>query len=117
MMMAEKLTSKANESQAQKASFERNMNLLRMASFTIMPWILQWWYAKSPIFCYPADFVPVIVQRGLSFASSPNGCVSIGTFNMVSASVIHLVGNGLLNLSPLQQKQQTKTKVAMAAKS
>lgn len=57
-----------------------------------MRMILQFWYAKRPLFWMPRGWVPWYIEWLLAFPRAPRGSVSIQIWGVACGTVIQLVG-------------------------
>lgn len=87
--------------------------------------MLQFWFAKSPMFYMPAGWLPYYVEWILSFPRAPLGSVSINIWGIACASMIALVADAIKALYVLvtkkpvgaAQEQQEKQPMAFGARS
>jgi hypothetical protein len=71
------------------------MSTLRWLGTQGLRFILQFWFAKSPMFWIPAGWVPYYVEWILSFPRAPVGSVSINIWGIACASMIALVAEAV----------------------
>jgi hypothetical protein len=57
--------------------------------------VLQFWFAKSPMFWMPAGWLPYYAEWVLSFPRAPLGSVSINVWGIACASMIALASEAL----------------------
>jgi hypothetical protein len=74
-----------------QATFTSTISTLRWLGTQGLRFILQFWFAKSPMFWIPAGWVPYYVEWILSFPRAPVGSVSINIWGIACASMIALV--------------------------
>ena len=83
--------------------------------------LIQFWYAKQPMFWLPHGRVPYYGEWLLSCPRAPLGSISIQVWGMACASIILLVSDaivavvGLVMVSKTGQGQQKKSAVPMKA--
>ena len=80
--------------------------------------MLQFWFAKSPMFWMPAGWLPYYAEWVLSFPRAPVGSVSINVWGIACASMIALVSEALAAVWVLATKKPTpaaKEPVAFAS--
>jgi hypothetical protein len=71
--------------------------------------VIQFWFAKSPMFWLPADWVPYYVEWILSFPRAPLGSISINVWGIACASMIALVGEAITAAYVLVAKKPLPT--------
>jgi hypothetical protein len=78
-----------------QATFTSGVSTLRWLGTQGLRFILQFWFAKSPMFWVPAGWLPYYVEWMLSFPRAPLGSVSINVWGVACASMIALASEGL----------------------
>ncbi|KAH7085148.1 CHD5-like protein-domain-containing protein [Paraphoma chrysanthemicola] len=78
-----------------QATFTSAVSTLRWLGTQGLRFILQFWFAKSPMFWMPAGWVPYYAEWILSFPRAPLGSVSINVWGIACASMIALATEGL----------------------
>jgi hypothetical protein len=103
-----------------QTTFTSAVSTLRWLGTQGLRFILQFWFAKSPMFWMPAGWVPYYVEWILSFPRAPLGSVSINVWGIACASMIALAAEGLAAVWVLVTKRPTpvatEKKEAMAFK-
>lgn len=79
-----------------RTTFTSTISTLRWLGTQGLRFILQFWFAKSPMFWLPSGWVPYYVEWILSFPRAPLGSVSINIWGIACASSIALVGEAIL---------------------
>jgi hypothetical protein len=69
--------------------------------------VLQFWFAKSPMFWMPAGWLPYYAEWVLSFPRAPLGSVSINVWGIACASMIALASEALAATWVLATKKPT----------
>ncbi|KAF2794915.1 hypothetical protein K505DRAFT_324420 [Melanomma pulvis-pyrius CBS 109.77] len=75
---------------AHKATFTTTISTLRWLGTQGLRFLLQMYYAKTPMFWLPAGWVPYYVEWILSFPRAPVGSVSINVWGIACASMLVL---------------------------
>ncbi|KAH8730192.1 CHD5-like protein-domain-containing protein [Phaeosphaeriaceae sp. PMI808] len=78
-----------------QTTFTSAVSTLRWLGTQGLRFVLQFWFAKSPMFWIPGGWVPYYVEWILSFPRAPLGSVSINIWGIACASMIALIGEGL----------------------
>jgi tail-anchored protein insertion receptor len=78
-----------------KTAFDSTVSSLRWIGTQGLRFVLQFWFAKSPMFWLPTGWVPYYVEWILSFPRAPLGSVSINIWGIACASCIALVADAL----------------------
>lgn len=107
----------ATDVSAHRNSFDTKANMARWTLTTGLQTLLQFWYAKTPIYVYPRGWMPWPVEWILGFPRCPYGGVSINIWVIVCRSVVALVGDAILESMGWSLKatpEKVKQKVAMA---
>jgi hypothetical protein len=78
-----------------QTTFTSAVSTLRWLGTQGLRFVLQFWFAKSPMFYMPAGWVPYYVEWILSFPRAPLGSVSINVWGIACASIIALAAEGL----------------------
>lgn len=58
--------------------------------------LLQFWFAKRPLFWVPKGLVPGYIEWLLAFPRAPRGSVSIQIWGIACATVVQLVGAAMV---------------------
>jgi hypothetical protein len=74
-----------------QATFTSTVSTLRWLGTQGARFLLQMYFAKSPMFWIPAGWVPYYVEWILSFPRAPLGSVSINVWGIACASMLALV--------------------------
>ncbi|KAL5120100.1 GET complex subunit get1 [Pleosporales sp. CAS-2024a] len=101
-----------------QTTFTSAVSALRWLGTQGLRFILQFWFAKSPMFWVPAGWLPYYVEWILSFPRAPLGSVSINVWGIACASVIALAADGIAAVWVLVTKRPTPVateKEAMAS--
>ncbi|KAF1849824.1 CHD5-domain-containing protein [Cucurbitaria berberidis CBS 394.84] len=88
-----------------QATFTSAVSTLRWVGTQGLRFVLQFWFAKSPMFWLPAGWVPYYVEWILSFPRAPLGSVSINVWGVACASMIALTAEALAAAWVLVTKQ------------
>lgn len=75
-----------------KDTFDQGASAVRWVGTNGMRMILQFWYAKRPLFWMPRGWVPWYIEWLLAFPRAPRGSVSIQIWGVACGTVIQLVG-------------------------
>lgn len=78
-----------------RATFDSVVTALRWLGTQGLRFVLQFWFAKSPMFWIPAGWVPYYVEWILSFPRAPIGSVSINIWGIACASMVALVAEAI----------------------
>ncbi|OAL48671.1 hypothetical protein IQ07DRAFT_655145 [Pyrenochaeta sp. DS3sAY3a] len=78
-----------------QTKFTSAVSTLRWLGTQGLRFLLQFWFAKSPMFWIPAGWVPYYAEWILSFPRAPLGSVSINVWGIACASMIALVSEAL----------------------
>ncbi|KAF2872335.1 CHD5-like protein-domain-containing protein [Massariosphaeria phaeospora] len=92
-----------------QTTFTTTISTLRWLGTQGLRFLLQMWFAKSPMFWLPAGWVPYYVEWILSFPRAPVGSVSINVWGIACASMIVLVGEALAATYVLVTKKPVPT--------
>lgn len=87
-----------------QTKFTSAVSTLRWLGTQGLRFILQFWFAKSPMFWIPAGWVPYYVEWILSFPRAPLGSVSINVWGIACASMLVLVSEALAAIWVLATK-------------
>ncbi|KAI4195507.1 MAG: hypothetical protein LQ350_007174 [Teloschistes chrysophthalmus] len=82
----------ATSLKSHRASFTRLVTTTRWLGTNGLRFLIQWWFAKTPMFWIPKDWVPYYVAWLLSFPRAPVGAVSIQIWGSACATVVQMVG-------------------------
>ncbi|KAF1922073.1 protein get1 [Ampelomyces quisqualis] len=88
-------------------TFTSVVSTLRWVGTQGLRFVLQFWFAKSPMFWMPAGWVPYYAEWILSFPRAPLGSVSINVWGVACASMIALAAQGLAAVWVLVMQKQT----------
>ncbi|OBT65278.1 hypothetical protein VE03_04673 [Pseudogymnoascus sp. 23342-1-I1] len=97
---------------AHKAKFNSVVSALRWLGTNGLRMLIQFWYAKQPMFWLPQGRVPYYVEWLLSCPRAPLGSISIQVWGMACAAVILLVSDavvavvGLVMVSKTEKEQK-----------
>jgi hypothetical protein len=94
-----------NSLKTHRATFQSTVSTLRWLGTQGLRFVLQFWFAKSPMFWLPAGWVPYYVEWILSFPRAPLGSVSINVWGIACASMIVLVGEAVMAAYVLATKK------------
>jgi hypothetical protein len=78
-----------------QATFTSAVSTLRWIGTQGLRFVLQFWFAKSPMFWMPAGWLPYYAEWVLSFPRAPLGSVSINVWGIACASMIALASEAL----------------------
>ncbi|OBT43895.1 hypothetical protein VE00_04671 [Pseudogymnoascus sp. WSF 3629] len=79
-----------------KTKFTSTVSFLRWLGTNGLRMLIQFWYAKQPMFWLPAGRVPYYGEWLLSCPRAPMGSISIQVWGMACASVILLVSDAVV---------------------
>lgn len=104
------------------SAFTSAVSTLRWLGTQGLRFVLQFWFAKSPMFWIPAGWVPYYVEWILSFPRAPLGSVSINVWGIACASMIALVAEAVAAAwvlimhkpTPVAAEKQRQKQEAMA---
>ncbi|EUC32186.1 hypothetical protein COCCADRAFT_99350 [Bipolaris zeicola 26-R-13] len=104
------------------STFTSAVSTLRWLGTQGLRFVLQFWFAKSPMFWIPAGWVPYYVEWILSFPRAPLGSVSINVWGIACASMIALVAEAVAAAwvlimhkpTPVAAEKQRQKQEAMA---
>lgn len=110
----------ATSLKSHRASFTRLITTARWLGTNGLRFLLQWWFARTPMYWIPKGWVPYYVAWLLSFPRAPVGAVSIQIWGTACATVVQMVGAAAVSGWVLLQEQGGKgrgrgEKVAMGA--
>jgi hypothetical protein len=88
-----------------QTKFTSAVSTLRWLGTQGLRFVLQFWFAKSPMFWMPPGWVPYYVEWILSFPRAPLGSVSINIWGIACASMIALVAEAVTALYVLITKK------------
>ncbi|KAF2709376.1 hypothetical protein K504DRAFT_379754 [Pleomassaria siparia CBS 279.74] len=80
-----------NSLKTHRTTFTSTISALRWLGTQGLRFLLQMWFAKTPMFWLPAGWVPYYVEWILSFPRAPVGSVSINVWGIACASMLILV--------------------------
>ena len=92
-----------------QATFNSAVKTLRFLGTQGLRFVLQFWFAKSPMFWLPAGWVPYYVEWILSFPRAPLGSISIQVWTAACAAIIALASEALTAVWVLATKKPTPT--------
>ncbi|KAL8874262.1 MAG: hypothetical protein Q9174_000382 [Haloplaca sp. 1 TL-2023] len=101
-----------------RENFTRATSILRWLGTNGLRFLLQFWFAKTPMFWIPRGWVPAYVAWLLAFPRAPTGSVSIQIWGTACATVIQLVGAAVVSgwvIAQGKEKQELKEKMGMKA--
>lgn len=75
-----------------RTTFDRTVTALRWTATNGLRLLLQFWFAKRPLFWVPRGWVPGYIEWLLAFPRAPRGSVSIQVWGIACATVVQLVG-------------------------
>jgi len=79
--------------------------------------LLQFWFAKQPMFWIPKGWVPYYAEWLLSFPRAPLGSISIQVWSLACMAIITLVSDAIVALVALvagvSSQTSKETKVPM----
>ncbi|KAJ4294309.1 GET complex subunit get1 [Kalmusia sp. IMI 367209] len=78
-----------------QSTFTSTISTLRWLGTQGARFLLQMYFAKSPMFWIPAGWVPYYVEWILSFPRAPLGSVSINVWGIACASMLALVSEAI----------------------
>jgi len=105
-----------------QATFTSAVSTIRWIGTQGLRFVLQFWFAKSPMFWVPAGWVPYHAEWILSFPRAPLGSVSINIWGIACASMIKLVAEAMSAIwvlamhrpTPLAAEKPQEKREAMA---
>lgn len=92
-----------------QATFNSAVKTLRFLGTQGLRFVLQFWFAKSPMFWLPAGWVPHYVEWILSFPRAPLGSISIQVWTAACAAIIALASEALTAVWVLVTKKPIPT--------
>ena len=114
--MADQYTFTANKLKSVRSTFDRTVTALRWVGTNGLRFLLQFWFAKRPLFWIPRGWVPGYVEWLLAFPRAPTGSVSIQMWGIACATVVQLVGAAIVaGLVLVEEQGQGRQKVKMSA--
>ncbi|KAF2202448.1 hypothetical protein GQ43DRAFT_369103 [Delitschia confertaspora ATCC 74209] len=87
-----------------RTSFDTTVSTLRWLSTNGLRFLLQFWFAKQPMFWLPEGWLPGYVEWILSFPRAPKGAVSINVWGIACGSVIGLAAEAITAANVLATK-------------
>ncbi len=90
-----------------QATFNSAVKTLRFLGTQGLRFILQFWFAKSPLFWLPAGWVPYYVEWILSFPRAPLGSISIQVWTAACAAILALASEALATVWVLATRKPT----------
>ena len=85
----------AQSIQSFKSSFDSSITVARWLGTNGLRLVLQFWYAKIPMFWFPKGWVPWYIEWLLAFPRAPTGSVSIQVWGTACAMAIKLVASAV----------------------
>lgn len=79
-----------------KTTFDRVVTALRWIATNGLRLLLQFWFAKRPLFWVPSGWVPGYIEWLLAFPRAPRGSVSIQVWGIACATVVQLAGAAIV---------------------
>ncbi|KAL9579220.1 MAG: hypothetical protein Q9212_005231 [Teloschistes hypoglaucus] len=115
-----KYNERATSLKSHRANFTRFVTTARWLGTNGLRFLIQWWFAKTPMFWIPRGWVPYYAAWLLSFPRAPVGAVSIQIWGSACATVVQMVGAAAASGWVLVREQGGKgkgrgEKVAMGA--
>ena len=99
-----------------RSNFDRVVTLLRWGSTGGLRFLLQFWYAKKPLFWLPMGLVPGYVEWLLAFPRAPTGSVSIQIWGIACVTVVQLVSAAIMaGIVLVEKRQPESSKMKMGA--
>lgn len=77
-------------------TFSQVVTVLRFLGTNGLRFLLQFWFAKQPMFWLPRGWVPGFVEWALAFPRAPRGSVSVQVWGIACATVVQLVGEAVV---------------------
>ncbi|KAL9604965.1 MAG: hypothetical protein Q9219_000153 [cf. Caloplaca sp. 3 TL-2023] len=109
----------ANSLKSFRNTFNQVVSVARWLGTNGVRFLLQFWFAKKPMFWIPRGWVPGYVEFLLAFPRAPRGSVSIQIWGIACGTVIQLVGAAVAGGWILVQKGREeggrREKVGMSA--
>lgn len=102
-------TQPANAVKATKGSFDTVATVIRFLGTTGLRFILQFWFAKTPIYHLPKGWAPWAVEWVLAFPRAPKGTVSIQVWGSACAVVIALVSDAVSYVVVARQQKKASS--------
>ncbi|KAL8808081.1 MAG: hypothetical protein Q9182_000359 [Xanthomendoza sp. 2 TL-2023] len=95
----DKVVAKHNENatslKSSHTTFTRTVSTLRWLGTNGLRLLLQFWFAKRPMFWIPQGWVPNYVAWLLAFPRAPRGSVSVQVWGIACATVVVMVGKAV----------------------
>ncbi|KAF1928724.1 uncharacterized protein M421DRAFT_153509 [Didymella exigua CBS 183.55] len=92
-----------------QATFNSAVKTLRWLGTQGLRFVLQFWFAKSPMFWLPTGWVPHYVEWILSFPRAPLGSISIQVWTAACAAAIALASEAVAAMWVLVTRKPTPT--------
>ncbi|MCJ1468637.1 GET complex subunit get1 [Pseudocyphellaria aurata] len=89
-----------------KNTFDKGVSVIRWIGTNGMRTIVQFWYAKRPLFWIPRGWVPWYIEWLLAFPRAPRGSVSIQIWGTACATVIQFIGAAVVATWVLRQSRR-----------
>ncbi|KAL8985777.1 MAG: hypothetical protein Q9177_004343 [Variospora cf. flavescens] len=83
---------KANSLKSFQSSFTQATTVLRWLGTNGLRFVLQFWFARRPMFWFPRGWLPGYVEFLMAFPRAPRGSVSIQIWGIACATVVQMVG-------------------------
>ncbi|KAI9887596.1 MAG: GET complex subunit get1 [Watsoniomyces obsoletus] len=107
-----------------RSMFDSSVMVLRLLSTTGLRFLLQFWFAKQPMFWLPRGWLPWYIEYILAFPKAPRGSISVQVWWLACAAVVQLLGELVMAVWSLQseegqvseKKKQQPMKVGQGAK-
>ncbi len=90
------LTHAASSLKSFRNTFSQIVTVLRFLGTNGLRFLLQFWFAKQPMFWLPRGWVPGFVEWALAFPRAPRGSVSVQVWGIACATVVQLVGEAVV---------------------
>lgn len=81
----------ANSLKSHRQIFTRVVSTLRYLGTNGLRLLLQFWFAKTPMFWIPKGWVPNYAAFLLAFPRAPRGSVSVQVWGVACGTVVHVV--------------------------
>ncbi|KAL8645899.1 MAG: hypothetical protein Q9210_006449 [Variospora velana] len=110
---------KANSLKSFQSSFTQATTVLRWLGTNGLRFMLQFWFARRPMFWIPRGWLPGYVEFLMAFPRAPRGSVSIQIWGIACATVVQMVGAAVAAgwILVREKKVTGKAKMGMQADS
>ena len=105
----------ANFLKSYHQTFTRTVTILRYLSTNGLRLLIQFYYAKTPMFWIPKGWVPNYAAFLLAFPRAPRGSVSVQMWGIACATVVQMVFAAVAAALILLRREKGRQGVEMSA--